>query len=299
MAKYRSPCTAEPSSWGASPPSAHGRWYTVSLPLLLVAGCRAVLGFDDPGALPIDAAVALDATADTPLPGYRATAIRFERAGGDYLTTGKLANTNDAPRGTYSVWLHFQGGDGTRQLIDVAQELGIGGVIRETSNRFHFVMQMCESPVLLDMQSKHTYTASSGWTHVLASWDLTIGRAQLYINEVDDRADNPTLVTGNICYSAHAWGLGGITSAELDADVADLYAALGTSLDLDDPQTRRLFSDAHGKPVDLGAHCEKPTGMEPAGCMTGDPATWFLNKGYGAGFAVNGDGLAVAPSPSD
>lgn len=271
--------------------------------LLLATGCRAILGFEEPTA--IDSGVAPDAVAAdaTPIdahPPYHATAIRFERTGGDFLTTGALAHTADSPRGTYSVWLRFHGGDGALQLIDVAKVVGIGGVMRTEANRFHFVMQRCESPVLLDMQSQHAYTTASGWIHVLASWDLTRGRAQLYIDDVPDRADSPTVVAGDICYSAHAWGLGGITSAALDADVADLYAALGTSLDLDDETVRRRFRDAAGKPVDLGAHCEAPTGMEPAGCMTGDPATWFLNKGYGAGFTVNGDGLAIAPnSPSD
>ena len=91
----------------------------------------------------------------------------------------------------------------------------------------------------------------------------------------------------------------GLIPAVIQDAGSGIYAALGTSLDLDDEATRRKFRDANGKPVALGEHCEKPTGMEPAACMTGDPAMWFLNKGYGAGFTVNGDGLAIAPSPSD
>ncbi len=270
--------------------------------MLLLAGCRSVLGFDDPSlaadARPDSADSAPPPTTDAV--AYRATAIRFETAGGDYLSTGRLANTADSPRGTYSVWLRFHAGDDHQQLISVAQVVGIGGVLRTASNKLRFVMPTCAARVVLDMQSQQPYTTQSGWIHVLASWDVSAGRAQLYVNDVADRDSSPTINDGSICYTSPKWGFGGLDSGSLDADVADVYAALGVSIDLDVEANRRLFADARGKPIDLGAHCEKPTGMVPAGCMTGDPASWFLNKGYAAGFAVNGDGLAIAPSsPSD
>jgi hypothetical protein len=173
-------------------------------------------------------------------------------------------------------------------------------VLREANNRFRFLMQNCGALSLLDMESASAYTVASGWIHVLASWDLGAGRADLYINDVDDRAPNPGILNGNICYASLKWGIGGLNNGQLDADVADLYAALGTYTDLTIVANRRKFSDAAGRPVDLGTECTGPTGAKPTGCFIGAAAGWNTNKGEGAGFTLAGDGLDPSPtSPSD
>lgn len=268
------------------------------------AGCGR-LGFEphlDAGRPAAIDAAPLDA-ADTPAvdaAGYHATAVRFQTAGNDYLWTGSLASTVDSGSGTYSVWLRFTGGDGTQQLISVAKVIGIGGVLRESNGHLRFLMQNCAGFPLLDMQTAGTYTTSSGWIHVLASWNLTLGRADLYVDDVPDRAANPTVVAGNLCYASLEWGIGGLGAGQMDADVADLYAALGTYLDLTSDANRRRFSTAAGKPVDLGASCVGPTGARPTGCFVGAAATWNVNQGVAGGFTLAGDGLSPAPtSPSD
>jgi hypothetical protein len=87
-----------------------------------------------------------------------------------------------------------------------------------------------------------------------------------------------------------------VTAATLDADMADAFVSLDTSLDLDSPTNRRLFISATGKPVDLGTRCQTPlAGVVPTMCFTGAPATWATNKGTGAGFSTQGPALAVAP----
>lgn len=265
---------------------------------LLIAGC---VEFDATG--PVrdapDAPPTPDASLDGPA-GYRAVAVRFETTGNDYLWTGNLIDTTRSPRGTYSAWFRFHAGDGEQQMLSVAQLAGIGGVFRTAANRFRFLLQSCTAATLLDMESQTTYTTASGWVHVLASWDVSIGRAQLYINGIADRAIGVTLNSGNICYDSVKWGIGGLSSAQLDADVADLYAALGTSIDLDVPANRLGFRTATGDPADLGTTCEKPTGAAPTGCFVGDAATWRANRGTGQGFMLEGDGLGSAPtSPSD
>jgi hypothetical protein len=267
---------------------------------LALAGCSAILGMDPPE-LGADAAAATpDTSTSSDAAGYRATAVHFAEASNDYMTTNGLRNTSASPMGTYSVWLHFHGGDGQQQLISVAQIVGIGGVIRTSSNHIQFVMQMCSSPVVLDMQTQRTYTSTSGWIHVLASWDVSSGRAQIYVDDVVDRAANPTINNGNICYGTPTWGIGGLSSGQLDADVADLYASLGTSIDLDVEANRRLFGTAGNKPVDLGSNCTNPTHAMPTACFTGAMGSWNTNKGVGAGFTVGGDGLTAAQtSPSD
>jgi hypothetical protein len=252
---------------------------------------------DDP-----DAAIDIDAAIDAPTdaPGFRATAVRFTKIEGDYIWAGSLANTTNTNKGTYSIWLKFHAGDGQQELLSVAQVVGIGGVLREATNKFHFIMQNCAAFPLLDMQSVGAYTISSGWVHLLASWDLGAGRADLYVNDVNDRAASPSILNGNICYASLKWGIGGLIDGQLDADVAELYAALGTYLDLSVVANRRKFSNAAGRPIDLGTDCTGPTGARPTGCFVGAPAMWNTNKGEGAGFNLQGNGLAMSPdSPND
>ena len=270
--------------------------------MVLLAGCRSAFGLDTP-ALATDAADAVDTPrADVPsldAAGYRASAVRF--TGATYLSYGALSGVVDSPRGTLSVWLRFNGNDGRQQLITAA-ELGvgsfggIGGIARQASNHLEIALLSCAGVTRVDMTSTHTYTATSGWIHVLASWDGERGRAQLYIDDVDDRAAMATINSGQICYAAPSWGVGGVTSATLDADVADLFVTLDTSLDLDSPTNRRLFISPTGKPVDLGLRCSTPlAGVVPTLCFTGAPATWATNLGTGSGFSVEGQPLVAAP----
>jgi hypothetical protein len=269
------------------------------LAVVVLGGCRAVFGLDAP-ALATDAAAdaaPIDVAPDAA--SYQASAVRF--GGATYLSYGRLSGVADSPRGTLSVWLRFNGNDNHQQLITAA-ELGvgsfggIGGIARQDSNRFEVALLSCAGAMLVDMTSTHPYTSTSGWIHVLASWDVTRGRAQLYINDIDDRAATPTINNGQICYAVPAWGVGGVTAPALAADVADLFVTLDTSLDLDSPTNRRLFISQTHKPVDLGLRCSTPlAGVVPTLCFTGAPATWATNKGTGAGFSVEGQPLGVAP----
>jgi hypothetical protein len=261
----------------------------------LLAGCHA---FEATG-IP-DAAPPHGPDAPTP-PGntYHANAVRFETAGNDYIWTKTLDDAPPSARGTYSAWFHFNAGDGAKQLLSVASIFADGGIYRTADGHIRFWLPDCGGVPELDMQTGKTYGSTSGWIHVLAAWDLDAKRADLYVNDMPDLAAPPTTGAGTVCYAAPRWGIGGLTSGQLDADVADLYANLGTYLDVTMDSIRVRFSD-HGKPVDLGPDCTGPTGAQPSGCFVGAQGTWNINKGNAGGFTLGGNGLAVAPtSPSD
>jgi Concanavalin A-like lectin/glucanases superfamily len=266
--------------------------------LLSLTACGR-LGFDHAGG---GSGPEVDAAEDSPDgagDSYRATPIRFETAGGDYMSSGNLANTTSSDAGTYSAWIRLNGPDGATQLFSGAMILGIGGVYRNANNRIELLMQNCVGAPMLDVSSQSAITAARGWFHLLASWDLGQNRVHIYIDDVPDMG-NPFLITGPICYAAVRWGVGGLGPAQLDADVADLYASLGTYIDITVEANRRKFSDASGKAVALGENCSRPTGAVPTACFVGAAPTWHMNKGIGAGMTLSGDGLVTAPdSPSD
>jgi hypothetical protein len=272
-------------------------------------GCRQLLDLDPPTQRVDDASPAADARADaTAGPDaltYHATAVQFSTATNDYLTTNALDHATNSPRGTASYWVRFTGGDANQQLIVVAAvevaNVGVaGGIYRTADDHLGFLMFDCAGGKLLDMKSNSTYTMASGWVHVLAAWDVSAGLAQLYDNGAPDLAPGPTINNGSICYTAWKWGVGGLSSGSLDAGLADVYASLGTFVDLGSAANRQLFEDTAHKPVDLGASCETPEHSTPTLCFTGSATTWNMNKGSGDGFTVEGGTLApAATSPSD
>jgi hypothetical protein len=230
-------------------------------------------------------------------PPYTANAVEFDTAGNDYMTGGNIGAT-DSASGTFSAWLRFHApSDNAAQDIVTATIVGYGGgVVRTNTGHVEFLMRNCVGGVVLDVQTQNPYTTTSGWVHVLASWDLIATRADIYIGENEDRAVGATLSGNNICYNSVSWAIGGVTSGVLDADVADLYVDLGTFTDFTDPNNRRRFSTVDGKPVSLGASCTAPAGHQPIMCFTSAPATWGTNSGSGGSFTINGDGLTAAPT---
>lgn len=273
----------------------------------MLAGCSALLGLHDPehrtsDAPASDAHVEVDSPSSDVPPGvYHAAAVRFDASAGDYLSQNGLSGAPSGSKvGTLSVWLHFNGGDGSEQTIVAASVALAGGVIRNKNNRLQVLLYTCAGGQVLNMQSIDTYTTASGWIHVLAAWDLANAKADLYVNGM--RATGPVSIGNSaICYNAPQWYIGGNGGASLSADVADLFTSFDTYIDPSSPTNLALFRDPDGKPHDLGAACTTAgQGMPPIGCFIGPVANWNTNKGTGGGFTLHGDGLAAAPtSPSD
>jgi hypothetical protein len=230
--------------------------------------------------------------------GYHATAVRFAPASNAYLDDLSLANVSNGPKGTLSIWIHFNGSDGTQQFV--AGVGGMYGLLRTASNQFRLNFVNCSNAAVVDMYTQGTYTMSSGWVHVLTSWDGTTANGQIYVNDVSDRAAAATLNNDNGCFTSPVWGIGGVVNNQLNADLGDFYVNLTTYVDLTVAANRRLFSDAAGKPVDLGPSCNLPTGSTPTACFTGPVTMWNIDKGTAGGFSAGGGGLTAAQtSPSD
>lgn len=145
------------------------------------------------------------------------------------------------------------------------------------------------------------YVASNGWVHVIASWDLAVGRGQLYINDADALDAGTKVVNdsdidytrGELAIAALPSGANGIAG-----DVAEFYLHLGASLDLSVTANRRRFIDGAGRPVDLGFNGSIPTGSPPTLFLTGPTGTWHLNRGKGGGMTLHGALATASSGPS-
>jgi hypothetical protein len=270
----------------------------------LLAGCSAMLDLHSPARESTadggtDSSFDHDAAGGSNGPiGYQPAAVRFDPAGSDYMSAnGLLGAPTSSQVGTMSVWLHFNGGDGSMQTIAAASVVLSGGVVRASNNKIQFTFFQCNGQPVLTMQTSHTYTSTSGWIHVAAAWDLPNNKAQIYVNGALETS-NIGINAGSICYNAPVWYIGGTGGGYLDADVADFFASFDEFIDLGSPSNRGRFRDeTTGQPVDLGPECSTAAGgTSPIACFIGPVAGWSHNKGTGGGFALHGAGLAAAPT---
>lgn len=129
------------------------------------------------------------------------------------------------------------------------------------------------------------------WVHMLCSFDLSNpARKHIYINDVSDLASSNIFTNDTIDFTMADWGVGATPNGggNFDGSLADLWFAPGVYLDLSIEANRRLFIDADGNPVPLGATGNIPTGTAPLVFMSGDLAAWHTNKGTGGGFTMTG-----------
>lgn len=269
---------------------------------LLRAGLLKTVSLD---AALLRAAVAITAGVDAYLLGsFVPLGVEFDGTN-DYMTRGAgLTGAVDSPDGLMSFWVNFNGGDAAIQRILLPGLVSNPSCIRNGSNKFKFLLTSNTA-----FESSNSYTASSGWVHVLAAWqtDFTAGNKilQLYINDTSDIA-NIIDADGsiNVDYTQSNWSVGAASDGtlKLNGCLAEHYFGAGQSLDLSVTANRRKFIDATGAPVDLGSDGSIPTGVAPLIYQSyrsgGAVADFATNRGSGGNFTITGTLTECATAPA-
>jgi hypothetical protein len=223
----------------------------------------------------------------------------------DYMQRGAdLTGAVDGKSGIFSVWIRIDA-TGIANTIVTSNSTAIGFYVQlETGNIFQVRGVNAAGTVILELHTANAYT--SGWHHVLASWDLSSGVGSLYIDDVLDSA-SPTLTNDTLDYTKGAFNVGAFTGGaggiRLNACLADLYYQPNQYLDFSVISNRRKFISPNGKPVALGADGSLPTGTAPIIYLHLDPAEavadFATNRGTGGNFTITGALTAGSTSPSD
>jgi hypothetical protein len=219
---------------------------------------------------------------------YVTSAVKFDGTN-DYLSKAtELTGLADGKKGILSVWLRINGGDAAGQIIVEGGGSGLMGLQRQTTNKFVVDGYNAAVANILRMTSATSYITSTTWRHLLCSWDLSIGAAHMYVNDINDLAGGATILNDTIDYTSgsHYVGARADASRKLNADIADLYVNYAEYLDLSVTANRRKFIDESGKPVDVGADGSGPTGTAPVIFLKGSP--FATNRGTGGGFTTTG-----------
>lgn len=229
------------------------------------------------------------AVAFSDAPSYYPAAIGDFGGSADYLSLGSdLAGNADGKQGILSCQIRLDGGNGS-QLNLVANANARFYIVRNNSNKIQIVGRLADGTVKLNIQSVSTYTSSTSWLHILASWNLAGTEGWLYVADAED-AQVVTALDAEIDYTRTVWTIAanhdGTTT--FNGAVSGFYLNLATYLDLSVEDNRRLFISAAGHPVPLGANGSLPTDTAPIIYMRERANNSGLNSGTGGDFTING-----------
>jgi len=237
---------------------------------------------------------------------YVADAINFDGST-DYLRrTSDLTGQADGKKGIVSCWVNILGGDGTTKTIyegysDYAYNLPTMG----TDNKYVFGVQQGSGTIAFRVKSTTAFTSSSGWHHLLCSWDMNGPVSHLYIDDVNDEAGGTTESNTTLNYTHSALTVGSTSTAiqKWNGDMFDYYWNSSEYLDITQVANRRKFIDGNGKPVFLGDNGELPTGTSPILFLHLDEGetvnNFAVNAGTGGNFTVYGTPVTASSSPTD
>ncbi|MBI3207189.1 MAG: hypothetical protein HYZ29_36970 [Myxococcales bacterium] len=206
---------------------------------------------------------------------------------------------------TGSLWFKRVGLGKTQCLGPEAAGSGSPNQLEFSSNdSFRVVWRKAGGGVACDL-STTAVTDTTSWHHVAFSVDLSSStKKHLYL---DGAASISTAYWADTLLdnTGSQWGLFADNGGDLkyQGEVAELWLAMGTYLDLSQAANLQKFRSAAGKPVDLGPSGATPTGLPPTIYLSSRPgeapSQFAKNRGTGGGFWVHGALATAATSPSD
>jgi len=122
-----------------------------------------------------------------------------------YVRGADLVGNADAPVGIASVWFRPDAGDGTNRVI-FSNRNSRFFIWLGAANTIWVRGQTAAPAVILDLITTPTYLAGSGWHHLLASWDLAVPTASLWIDNVQPVLGTNTVLGGVVDYTRADWG---------------------------------------------------------------------------------------------
>ena len=245
-------------------------------------------------------AIATDAGACPTLGGggpFAANAVQLD--GTDYgRRATALSGVAASKQAIFSAWVKFD--DNALRFL-MGTDSGFNTIERSSDFKLQFTFHRPAGGLGLRMKSLTSYTSSASFVHILASWDQGAALSHLYVNDVSDKS-LLTQVNENLRFDNAVYRVcsdGGWPGQELIGCISEYYWNPGEYLDFSVEANRRLFIDASGKPVSLGADGSTPTTNQPAVYLNGNDTTFFTNLGSGGAITQIGTLTNCASNPSD
>ncbi|MGH7240573.1 MAG: hypothetical protein ACREHG_11020, partial [Candidatus Saccharimonadales bacterium] len=235
--------------------------------------------------------------------GYIANAVKFNGSTTYLEKTTELTGLADSKVGTISVWIRIDGGESGDLLVKTpgsgSSAFNFSWAVGTGSMQINVVGRNSAGTLILELSSTTSYSPSTTWLNILASWDLSLGTTNLYINDASDK--NAVIATNDtINYTqAGTWRVAAFKSfvSLFDGCIAELWADFTSCIDFATATNRAKFISGGG-PVDLGSDGSTPTGTAPILYLKNDASTFGTNAGTGGNLTATGTLAIASSSPS-
>ncbi|MCP5011492.1 MAG: hypothetical protein GY942_16040 [Aestuariibacter sp.] len=141
----------------------------------------------------------------------------------------------------------------------------------------------------------------STWYHLAYSLNAATGALNMYQNGVSVAPASPTITDATIDWSRASFGIMGKadgSGSEANGYIQEMWFDPSQYIDFSDSAERDKFALA-GKPVDLGATGNTPTGTAPPIYLNKEYSTFHQNAGTGNDFTSADPLTDSGISPSD
>jgi hypothetical protein len=222
--------------------------------------------------------------------------------GSDHLSRGSpLTGLADGDKGLASFWVKMDGGSGdTTNYVWMINNNARFRIERNTSGKVNFVMRNASNTIVLQGVSTANVISSTGWVHVLCSWDLDVaGRYHMYVNGSVQGSASTFTENETIDYNdGNNFFVGGWGASNRHVGLLSEVYFTTEYLDLSVEANRLKFRTAGGKPENPGSDGSTPTGTQPLLYLHNEVPSFETNLGSGGGMTENGilgDGGADIP----
>ena len=215
------------------------------------------------------------------LGSYSANGVTFDGTS-DYVS-GTLSGLSDTKKWSGSFWFRLNNLSNTdREIFDTDGQGDISFNWKgASSDRIIIYAQNASPAAVLNIQS--SAINDTDWHHVMFSVDLSdTSKRHIYVDGVSDLSNIVTYTDDFMDFTNPTTFYVGEEqngTGTFNGDLADVWVAFNTYIDLSVQGNREKFLSANGMPMYLGPDCSMPTGVSPDICLTGNTDNWHLNKG--------------------
>lgn len=243
-------------------------------------------------------------------PGYVADAVYGNGTPYHYRTGGvTVSNTKE---GAVSLWFRLDGVGSTQRMLNNLHYSGgpnFNFVVRFQTGSNRILIQAYDTVgggPHLALASNNSSVSATTWYNLLASWRSTSGSETLllYLNDSDAKNAGASSITTDTVFGysvSQDWYIRGGGTEAFAGCLFDLWFD-DAFIDFSSAANRAKFISG-GKPVDLGATGQLPTGSSPiifCHIDDGESASNFrLNAGTGGDFTDSGSPSTCGTSPTD
>lgn len=231
---------------------------------------------------------------------YIANATIFQ--GNSYMNSATAMTPSSGKQGTLSLWLNFSTMPpaGSQSLIRMGNLFLniVNTAVPNTYSTYFQILGQNVTTTLLDIRSNtRDVFMPNTWINLLATWDLTVPTANLYLTNVAS-LNVITLISSANSFISYNIANSSVGYNNIGESWSEIWLS-NTWVNLSNVNNRVLFVTSYLQPANLASNGSGPTGAQPLIYLNNTGPTANVNDGTGGNFTFQGTIIQANSSPTD